>query len=220
MLRALREASCARARRSKRWSSGGRLASTSRRRDARSQAAPRSCRCCGPGSLSRRHARRRARRRAARHRRRHDRRRHDARRARGDPRSPTRCARRAGSPRARRSAAMGSLAGNLLQSTRCWYWRLDWPCRLHGGDECYRARRRAPRARDLRQRLLRVGAPVRRRRGAARARRDRRARPGASFRSPSSTDVPTRGRPPDDDARARRADPLSVDCRRPTRPST
>ncbi|HST15015.1 MAG TPA: FAD binding domain-containing protein [Gaiellaceae bacterium] len=32
---------------------------------------------------------------------------------------------------------MGSLAGNLLQSTRCWYWRLNWPCRLHGGDECF-----------------------------------------------------------------------------------
>jgi len=31
----------------------------------------------------------------------------------------------------------GSLAGNLLQSTRCWYWRLEWPCRLHGGDECF-----------------------------------------------------------------------------------
>ena len=32
---------------------------------------------------------------------------------------------------------MGSLGGNLLQATRCWYWRLDWPCRLHGGDECF-----------------------------------------------------------------------------------
>lgn len=32
---------------------------------------------------------------------------------------------------------MGSLGGNLLQSTRCWYWRLNWPCRLHGGDECF-----------------------------------------------------------------------------------
>jgi xanthine dehydrogenase YagS FAD-binding subunit len=32
---------------------------------------------------------------------------------------------------------MGSLAGNLLQSTRCAYWRLAWPCRLHGGDECF-----------------------------------------------------------------------------------
>ena len=32
---------------------------------------------------------------------------------------------------------VGSLAGNLLQETRCWYWRLNWPCRLHGGDECF-----------------------------------------------------------------------------------
>jgi xanthine dehydrogenase YagS FAD-binding subunit len=32
---------------------------------------------------------------------------------------------------------MGSLAGNLLQATRCWYWRLGRPCRLHGGDECF-----------------------------------------------------------------------------------
>jgi xanthine dehydrogenase YagS FAD-binding subunit len=32
---------------------------------------------------------------------------------------------------------MGSVGGNLLQSTRCWYWRLDWPCRLHGGEECF-----------------------------------------------------------------------------------
>ncbi len=36
----------------------------------------------------------------------------------------------------------GSLGGNLLQSTRCWYWRLGWPCRLHRtsdghGDECF-----------------------------------------------------------------------------------
>jgi xanthine dehydrogenase YagS FAD-binding subunit len=37
---------------------------------------------------------------------------------------------------------MGSVGGNLLQATRCWYWRLDWPCRLHStsngfGDECF-----------------------------------------------------------------------------------
>src|SRR3954447_17455067 len=32
---------------------------------------------------------------------------------------------------------MGSVGGNLLQATRCWYWRLKWPCRLHGGDECF-----------------------------------------------------------------------------------
>jgi xanthine dehydrogenase YagS FAD-binding subunit len=33
--------------------------------------------------------------------------------------------------------AMGSIGGNLLQATRCWYWRLKFPCRLHGGDRCH-----------------------------------------------------------------------------------
>jgi xanthine dehydrogenase YagS FAD-binding subunit len=32
---------------------------------------------------------------------------------------------------------MGSVGGNLLQATRCWYWRLNFPCRLHGGDTCH-----------------------------------------------------------------------------------
>jgi xanthine dehydrogenase YagS FAD-binding subunit len=32
---------------------------------------------------------------------------------------------------------MSSLGGNLLQSTRCWYWRLGYPCRLHGGEVCH-----------------------------------------------------------------------------------
>jgi xanthine dehydrogenase YagS FAD-binding subunit len=32
---------------------------------------------------------------------------------------------------------MGSVGGNLLQSTRCLYWRLNYPCRLHGGDRCH-----------------------------------------------------------------------------------
>ena len=32
---------------------------------------------------------------------------------------------------------MGSLGGNLLQATRCWYWRLGYRCRLHGGDHCH-----------------------------------------------------------------------------------
>src|SRR5438477_17935 len=44
-------------------------------------------------------------------------------------------ARLAASPQLRN---MGSLAGNLLQSTRCWYWRLNWPCRLHDGDAAAR----------------------------------------------------------------------------------
>ena len=32
---------------------------------------------------------------------------------------------------------MGTIGGNLLQATRCWYWRLRFPCRLHGGDICH-----------------------------------------------------------------------------------
>jgi xanthine dehydrogenase YagS FAD-binding subunit len=33
--------------------------------------------------------------------------------------------------------AMGTVGGNLLQSTRCWYWRLGYACRLRGGDRCH-----------------------------------------------------------------------------------
>ena len=33
--------------------------------------------------------------------------------------------------------SMGTLGGNLLQATRCWYWRLKFPCSLHGGDRCH-----------------------------------------------------------------------------------
>ena len=32
---------------------------------------------------------------------------------------------------------MGTIGGNLLQATRCWYWRLRFPCRLHGGHVCH-----------------------------------------------------------------------------------
>jgi xanthine dehydrogenase YagS FAD-binding subunit len=32
---------------------------------------------------------------------------------------------------------MGSIGGNLLQATRCWYWRLAWPCRLNRTSEGY-----------------------------------------------------------------------------------
>ena len=35
--------------------------------------------------------------------------------------------------------SMGTIGGNLLQATRCWYWRLEFPCRLHGGDRCHAA---------------------------------------------------------------------------------
>ena len=33
--------------------------------------------------------------------------------------------------------AAGTIGGNLLQATRCWYWRLKFPCYLHGGDTCH-----------------------------------------------------------------------------------
>ena len=33
--------------------------------------------------------------------------------------------------------AMGTIGGNLLQATRCWYWRLTFPCYLHGGETCH-----------------------------------------------------------------------------------
>ena len=32
--------------------------------------------------------------------------------------------------------SMGTVAGNLLQATRCWYWRLRFDCWLHGGERC------------------------------------------------------------------------------------
>ena len=33
--------------------------------------------------------------------------------------------------------SMGTIGGNLLQATRCWYWRLAFPCFLHGGERCH-----------------------------------------------------------------------------------
>jgi xanthine dehydrogenase YagS FAD-binding subunit len=33
--------------------------------------------------------------------------------------------------------AMGTIGGNLRQATRCWYWRLKFPCYLHGGELCH-----------------------------------------------------------------------------------
>jgi xanthine dehydrogenase YagS FAD-binding subunit len=54
-----------------------------------------------------------------------------------DPRIPDalrEACRLAASPQLRN---MGTIGGNLLQATRCWYWRLDYPCFLHGGDRCH-----------------------------------------------------------------------------------
>jgi xanthine dehydrogenase YagS FAD-binding subunit len=33
--------------------------------------------------------------------------------------------------------SMGTIGGNLRQATRCWYWRLKFPCWLHGGEVCH-----------------------------------------------------------------------------------
>ncbi len=52
----------------------------------------------------------------------------------GIPAALREAARLAASPQLRN---MGSVGGNLLQGTRCWYWRLRFPCRLHGGDRCH-----------------------------------------------------------------------------------
>jgi xanthine dehydrogenase YagS FAD-binding subunit len=55
----------------------------------------------------------------------------------GDPQLPAalrEACRLAASPQLRN---MGTIGGNLLQATRCWYWRLDFPCYLHGGDRCH-----------------------------------------------------------------------------------
>ena len=42
--------------------------------------------------------------------------------------------RQAASPQLR---SMGTIGGNLLQATRCWYWRLGFDCWLHGGERCF-----------------------------------------------------------------------------------
>jgi len=52
----------------------------------------------------------------------------------GVPEALREACRLAASPQLR---SMGSVGGNLLQGTRCWYWRLRYPCRLHGGERCH-----------------------------------------------------------------------------------
>ncbi len=51
----------------------------------------------------------------------------------GIPHALREACRLAASPQVR---AMGTIGGNLLQATRCWYWRLQFPCWLHGGERC------------------------------------------------------------------------------------
>ena len=114
---------------------------------------------------------------------------------------------------------MGTIGGNLLQATRCWYWRLKFPCYLHGGDRCHaksgqhrehaffgNERCASAHPSDPAAALLALGATGPHRPPRARARR---AVPAADRR-----------RPRDDDARARRADPRARRARGRTRAST
>ena len=87
---------------------------------------------------------------------------------------------------------MGSIGGNLLQATRCWYWRLKFPCRLHGGDVCHARPGRAPRACDLRGTTFGLRAPLRPRGRADRAARDDADEQPRISRSRSSTGCRTR----------------------------
>ena len=50
------------------------------------------------------------------------------------PRALREACAQAASPQLR---SMGTIGGNLLQATRCWYWRLAFPCYLHGGERCH-----------------------------------------------------------------------------------
>jgi xanthine dehydrogenase YagS FAD-binding subunit len=52
----------------------------------------------------------------------------------GIPEALREACRLAASPQLRN---MGTIGGNLLQATRCWYWRLEFPCFLHGGERCH-----------------------------------------------------------------------------------
>ena len=152
------------------------------------------------------HARRAAQGGAEGDRRHDDRRRHDARRARGRPGDPGGAAR--GVPPLRVAAAARDrndrrqpAAGDALLVLAP-----QVPVPPARRRPLPRARGRASRARDLRERLLRVGASVRSRGRAARARRDDPHRPArAADRRPLP--AADRGRPCHDDPGKRRADP-------------
>ena len=102
----------------------------------------------------------------------------------GDPGALREACRLAASPQLRN---MGTIGGNLLQATRCWYWRLKFPCRLHGGDTLPREGRastastRSSRTTSA-PRLIRPTRPRRCSRSAPAIRTDRR-----ELGSPSST---------------------------------
>ena len=100
---------------------------------------------------------------------------------------------------------MGTIGGNLLQATRCWYWRLDFPCYLHGGDRCH-AKAGQHREHAFFGNELCLGASVGPGRGIARPQRDHSDRP-ARAAGRGAVPIADPGRPHHDDTRAGRADP-------------
>ena len=83
--------------------------------------------------------------------------------------------------------SMGTIGGNLLQATRCWYWRLKFPCFLHGGNRCHA--RRGHIASTPSSGTSAAPQPTRPIRPRRSSRSVRRSEPtGASSRSRSSTD--------------------------------
>ena len=157
----------------------------------------------------------------ARHRRHAHRRGHDARRARGRsdevPDALREACRLAASPQLR---SMGTVAGNLLQATRCWYWRLKLPvppARRRRAATRATASTASTRSSPTTSAPRRI-RPMSRRRSlalGATLRTNRRELPVAELYRAAD-----RGRPAHDDARARRADPRARRAAAATRPPT
>ncbi len=114
----------------------------------------------------------------------------------------------------------GTIAGNLCQKPRCWYYRGDFDCLRKGGDNVLRLRGREPVPLHLRWRYVLHRPPVGHRAGAGRARRrlpDLRARPRAArLRSSPSTCRRPRTRSVRRCSSPTRSSPRSS-CRRPPR---
>ena len=121
----------------------------------------------------------------------------------GIPDALREAARLAASPQLR---SMGTVAGNLLQSTRCWYWRLKFPCRLHGGDDCLAADGEHREHAIFANGFCASAHPSDLAAALARARRDAAHEP-ARADGRGALPAADRGRPAHDDARAGRADP-------------
>ena len=122
----------------------------------------------------------------------------------GIPEALREACRLAASPQLRN---MGSIGGNLLPGDALLVLAPEVPVPAPRWRPLPRAGGRAPRARVLRQRLLRLGASLGHRGGADRARRDACGRTGASCRSQSSTGCRPRTTATSTTLERRRGDP-------------